>query len=294
MSVLKNTARWLLQFPADAVVASSKKLSEKTQKYFPYPAPDSFYILQRSSRKSPKYATTDLPLPPQYLRLGYGSVDEHWLNAGKADVDQMMILVNSENFHLQTGNRVLDFGCGPGRTIRWLASFADEYEIWGVDISAPHIVWCQENLNPPFNFATVTTQPHLPFEDRYFDFIYCFSVFTHIDDLADAWLLELKRIMRPGGRAYITVHDKHTQDLIINHIDRVPYADEFRQKVLLYAQKMNLNESDYYMFSLNPGGPESDVFYDVDHLSQHWGRIFNIISITPEAHGYQTAIVVEK
>src|SRR2546423_12668868 len=115
MSVLKNTARRLLQFPADAVVASSKKLSAKMQQYFPYPAPDSFYILQKSS---PTCATTDLPLPPQYLRLGYRSVDDHWLNAGKADVDQTMILVNSETFHLQTGNRVLDFGCGPGRTIR--------------------------------------------------------------------------------------------------------------------------------------------------------------------------------
>src|SRR5271154_82144 len=203
MSTLTKVTKRLLQFSADAIIASSK--SEKTHKYFPYPASGSFYILQKSGQQNLKYATTDLPLPPQHLRLGYGSVDELWLNAGKFDVDQMMILVNSENFHLGSGNRVLDFGCSSGRTIRWLASLSEECEIWGVDISARHIVWCQENLNPPFNFATVTTQPHLPFEDRYFDFIYCFSVFTHIDDLADAWLLELKRIMRPGGRAYITV-----------------------------------------------------------------------------------------
>ena len=294
MSVLRNAAKRLLRFPADAFVTSSTKLTEKTQKYLPYPAPDSFYILQKSSRKSTKSVTTRLPLPPQHLRWGYGSVDEHWLNAGKADVDQMMIAVNFKDFHLQRGNRVLDFGCGPGRTIRWLANLAEECEIWGVDISARHIVWCQENLSPPFNFATVTTHPHLPFEDRHFDFIYCFSVFTNIDDLADAWLLELKRIMRPGGRAYITVNDKYTQDLIINHIDRVPYADEFRQKLLSYAQKINLSKSDYYMFSINPGGPGSIVFYDIDHLRQHWGRIFNIISVTPEAHGDQTAIVVEK
>ena len=147
-----------------------------------------------------------------------------------------------------------------------MLSLAGECEIWGVDISARHIVWCQENLNPPFNFATVTTHPHLPFEDRYFNFIYCFSVFTNIDDLTDAWLLEIKRIMRPNGRAYITINDKYTQDLIINQIDRVPYADEFRRKVLSYEQKMCLSDSDYYMFSINPGGPEAIVFYDIDHL----------------------------
>ena len=49
------------------------------------------------------------------------------------------------------------------------------------------------------NFATVTTAPHLPFADGYFDFAYCSSVFTHISDLADAWLLELRRIVRSGG-----------------------------------------------------------------------------------------------
>jgi ubiquinone/menaquinone biosynthesis C-methylase UbiE len=79
--------------------------------------------------------------------------------------------------------------------IRWLAGLAEEMEIWGVDINARHIVWCQENLIPPFNFATVTIEPHLPFKDEYFDLIYCGSVFTHIDDLAYTWLLELKRIM---------------------------------------------------------------------------------------------------
>jgi SAM-dependent methyltransferase len=193
----KNATKRILRFAADAGIANSK--SPKIQKYFPYPAPQSFYILQKSSRNSPERGTASMPLPPQYLRLGYGAVDEHWLNAGKVDIDNMMKVVNSTNFVLQKGNRVLDFGCASGRLIRWLVSFAEEGEIWGVDISAPHIVWCQENLNPPFNFATVTTQPHLPFEDRYFDLIYCASVFTHIDDLADAWLLELRRIMRPGG-----------------------------------------------------------------------------------------------
>jgi len=44
MSMLVNAAKRLLQLPADAVIASSKNLLPKTQKYLPYPAPDSFYI----------------------------------------------------------------------------------------------------------------------------------------------------------------------------------------------------------------------------------------------------------
>ena len=85
----------------------------------------------------------------------------------------------------------------------------------GVDINAKHINWCQLNLGPPFFFATTTTAPHLPFEDGYFDLIYSGSVFTHISDLADAWLLELRRIVRKGGYLYITIHDKRTVEVLL-------------------------------------------------------------------------------
>ena len=122
----------------------------------------------------------------------------------------MRDLVAQSNFPIQPGYRILDFGCGAGRMIRFFDDLAEECEIWGVDIVAEYIIWCQQHLSPPFRFATSTTFPHLPFEDRYFDFIYCASIFTHIADLADAWLLELRRVTRPNGRIYIT-HMMNTQ-----------------------------------------------------------------------------------
>jgi SAM-dependent methyltransferase len=95
-------------------------------------------------------------------------------------------------------------------------------------------------------FCTTTTAPHLPFEDGYFDLIYAGSVFTHIADLADAWFLELKRIVRPGGRLYITVHDKHTIDLALNHPDPPPFYDS----LLPYYKKENIGELDFDMFTI--------------------------------------------
>jgi ubiquinone/menaquinone biosynthesis C-methylase UbiE len=44
-----------------------------------------------------------------------------------------------------------------------------------------------------------TILPHLPFEDRSFDVVYAGSVFTHIDDLAQTWFLELRRVLHAGG-----------------------------------------------------------------------------------------------
>lgn len=83
--------------------------------------------------------------------------------------------------------------------IRWLTKEAKAGEVWGVDIAGSHILWCQQNLPAPFKFATTTSFPHLPFEDNYFDLIYAGSVFTHIADLAESWLLELRQSSSLAG-----------------------------------------------------------------------------------------------
>jgi SAM-dependent methyltransferase len=306
----------LLKGPANALIKSSTELStelaSKIMKYLPYPAPERLYVLQHSHGGDLQHGNFSLPIPPEYAENGVhmdGYKTDDWISSGKEDIDNMIGILNRSNFSIQDSNRILDFGCSSGRMIRWLFGLADQCEIWGVDISAPKIFWCQENLMPPFNFATVTILPHLPFEDRYFDFIYCGSVFTHIDDLAEAWLLELKRILRPGGRAYVTVHDKHTADLIINHVEHISadsiipgWAKHSREQrtrnfrdLLLANDKNNyLKTNDYYKYSLFPNGPECNGFYDIDYLSRHWGRILNILSVTPEAYGYQTAVLMEK
>src|SRR5262249_38850582 len=139
-------------------------------------------------------AETGLPIPPPELWAGYGNTVEFYLY-GKHDVGIMRGLAADAGLALEQAGRVLDLGCSAGRMIRWLHDLADRCEIWRVDIPATHIRWCQQHLSPPFHFATTTTQPHLPFEDRSFGFAYCGSVFTHIDDLADAWFLELRRVL---------------------------------------------------------------------------------------------------
>ena len=39
--------------------------------------------------------------------------------------------------------------------------------------------------------------------------------------------------------------------------------------------------------------PDSYVFYDVDHLTERWGRIFDVKAVVPEAHDFQTAILLQ-
>jgi len=184
--------------------------------------------------------------------------------------------------------RILDFGCGAGRMLRWLAYLADECELWGADVSAEHILWCQQHLSPPFRFVTTTSCPHLPFEDCYFDLVYAGSVFTHIPDLADAWLLEIRRILRPGGLAYLTVHDRST----LQCLERSPRRPLARRLSSL-PESLRFWRHDFGMFTIKRGFG-SLVFYEEAFIRRHWGRFFDILRLVPEAYECQTALLLSK
>jgi hypothetical protein len=38
----------------------------------------------------------------------------------------------------------------------------------------------------------------------------------------------------------------------------------------------------------------AQVFYDLEFLRRHWGRLLEFVSVTEEAYGYQTALVLRK
>ena len=310
--MIKKIVKSLLQFPADALIVSSKKLPERldtqthrailgnpnlSAKFYPYQPDRDCYLLPKVSRdQSPR---VELPIPPldiwQHAYLGDDR--DAYLAAGKKYVKKMVSILETSGVSVGPGKRVLDFGCADGMMVRNFRELAESGDVWGVDINGSQIVWCQRHLSPPFKFATTTSFPHLPFEEGYFDLIYSFSVFTHICDLAEAWLLELRRILRPGGVLYLTVHDNHTIDLIYKK------NRGFQFEQLCEAEKsLPFKDAEFAMFTLNrvPGGGiehearQAMVFYDIDYLRQHWGNYLKIVSITEEAYVHQTAIVLQK
>jgi ubiquinone/menaquinone biosynthesis C-methylase UbiE len=252
--------------------------------FFPYKRTSYAYVLRKTpSRKLESGA--DLPTPPENLWLGYGRTIEEWLASGKRHVDKMREILAASGYNFEPGGRVLELGCAGARMLRWLGDVADRCEIWGTDISAEHVYWCKQNLSPPFHFYITTTAPHLPFADNYFDLIYAGSVFTHIDDLADAWLLELRRVLKPGGRAYITIHD---QDTI-----RVLSTEPHDLSKTLFCRRDFFDNNDYDMFTIGRF-MRSQVFYDIDYFKRTLDPFFECVSVTPEAYGFQTAVVLKK
>jgi ubiquinone/menaquinone biosynthesis C-methylase UbiE len=202
----------------------------------------------------------------------------------------MLDIAEGSGLRLGEGDRILDLGCGAGRMIRHLRHLSARCEIWGTDISAAHITWCKHHLAPPFHFATTTKVPHLPFEDRSFSLIYCGSLFTHIDDLADAWLLELKRILKPGGRLYVTLHDEETIRLF--------ESPRFRHapivKMIKASPTWATAAGEFGMFTIGRD-EDSQVFYRRAYFERMAASAgLDVLSVTQEAYFYQTAYLLAR
>lgn len=248
------------------------------------------YVIYKPDPAAPRHPQDNLPVPPDDLWWGYAETSDYYVASGHENIEKFKTILAENGYRVQPGHRILDFGCAAGRMIRAFHEVADVCEVWGTDISAPHIEWCQQYLNPPFHFVTTTTMPHLPFEDRYFDLIYCGSVFTHIADLADAWILELRRILRPGGKLLITVHDNHTiEKWGQNDPDWFPY-----QNVLRFFQAHNVGQDSYRMITLDRKGLNSDVFYDIPYIRHKWGRIMPVLAVVEEGYFLQTVLLLER
>jgi SAM-dependent methyltransferase len=302
---IKKLIASILRRPADALLASSSKLPVHihhharagaladpglSAKFYPHEPDKVSYLVPKAWREG-----GPLPIPPDdlmvhtYLR----SDPEAYLEFGRTYAKGMLEILGG----LPDEARVLDFGCGDGMMLRHLEPSGGG-ESWGVDINGDLTLWCQQNLTPPFKFLTTTSFPHLPFEDNYFDLIYSFSVFTHICDLADAWLLELRRALKPGGRLYLTVHDNRSIKMLTSGETSCELLIE-----QLAATEVPFREG-FAFFTLNrmPGGGieyskysfPAQVFYDTEYLRRHWGSYLEVERIVEEAYGFQSAVVLRK
>ncbi len=277
---IKSFIRRAVPFNAHSILAAlyshSKPIAQRPDK-----------LVWKRPTLAPLLPGQSFPLPPATLRMGYGDDDNDYLQIGDRTANMLRRLLADAGVVLAPGDRALDWGCASGRVLR---QFAPEVksgcEFWGVDQDAPHIDWCKAALAPPFKFGTCSAYPHLPFEDNTFKFIYAISVFTHLVDLIDAWLLELRRILVPGGIGIFTIHDEHTFEFFRQNPDHPP--EWMRQ----HAHEGLSGDIDFHI--LRPDWGHTLTFFKTEYLRKEWGSYFEIVAIIPRAEVFQTAVVVRK
>jgi SAM-dependent methyltransferase len=206
-----------------------------------------------------------VPLPPIELVQRVGKIDDPnvataYEAIGRHSRERLERLLPAD--WSWDGKRVLDFGCGAGRTLRHFLDEAKRGEFYGCDIDASSIAWLKENLSPPLHVFENAEEPGLPQPDHSFDLVYAFSVFTHLTDHWAGWLVELHRVLKPRGLLFATfLNEGLWPEYGHGHWDE----DRVGMHVI---NKWNPWES---------GGPI--VFHSEWWIREHWGRAFEVLSL---------------
>lgn len=105
-------------------------------------------------------------------------------------------------------SRVLDFGCGWGRMLRFFLREVPAEQLCGVDVLPEALEACR-STNPWCQFQKVSPLPPTELPADSFDLIYLYSVFSHLsEDAHRLWLKEFHRILKPGGLVIATTWDR--------------------------------------------------------------------------------------
>ena len=123
------------------------------------------------------------------------AVDEHhWWYRGRRRV----IRAELDRLPLPAGARVLDAGCGSGRTLQELVDYGD---VSGIELDADAAELARTR---GLGEVHVGRLEQLPWDDGTFDLITCLDVVEHVPDDVSA-LTELLRVSRPGAWLLVTV-----------------------------------------------------------------------------------------
>ncbi|MGE9290827.1 MAG: class I SAM-dependent methyltransferase [Puniceicoccales bacterium] len=224
---------------------------------------------------------------------------DYWLS-GLTDYLRIREYLLRLDFDWDRPQSVFDFGCSSGRVLRHFASHAPQFNLTAADINSNHIEWIDQYIGQNVTAFQCMNLPHLPLEDQSMDLIYAFSVFTHIDEMETAWLLELKRLLRPGGIAWLSIQSEKTWQLLEdpNHFmfEHLKFNEHKLPGISIepafFAAGMPAHR---YVFRFSGETIYNTcVFHHSDYLRKKWGNIFEVVEIIPAGHDWQDVVVLRK
>lgn len=231
------------------------------------------------------------PLPSTKAREGYYG-DYHlnyWLSGLKDSIELIDI------YRRKVGGRpasYMDFGGASGRVARHMALQHEIPDVWISDINREHVNFVLHVFKARLKALQCLSIPHLPFEDSSFDLISAFSVFSHIESFDETWLLELRRILKPGGLLIVTANVDTFQDIklgwpvykaLVNH----PKFDEKLLGKPLQCPRIVVRWNEQGSYS-------SVVFMRSDYVLERWAPMFGNVEIVPYVTQFQTGVIFQK
>jgi ubiquinone/menaquinone biosynthesis C-methylase UbiE len=143
--------------------------------------------------------------------------------------------------------KILNVGCGPGRSSQYLSSFG---EVTSIEYDKDCCEFASERTGLQIINGSITA---LPFQDEMFDLVCAFDVIEHVEDDQLA-VSEMKRVAKKEGVIFITVPTFMSlwshHDVINHHFRRYQLGQI--EKLFTASKNGNVIFSSYFNFFLFP------------------------------------------
>jgi SAM-dependent methyltransferase len=118
--------------------------------------------------------------------------------------------------------KLLEVGCGMGVDSIQLAKCG--FDVTAIDLTENALVVAQEfaarrGVNIDFRLGNAE---RLDLPDESFDVVYSFGVLHHTPDIEHA-VAEVRRVLKPGGKAYVMLYHRNSLVNLIHRALRLPY-----------------------------------------------------------------------
>jgi SAM-dependent methyltransferase len=133
-------------------------------------------------------------MDPLMMEAMLDADERHWWYRGRRRV----LRAELDHLGLPAGARILDAGCGSGRTLQDLAAYGAAS---GLELSERAAEIARARAVGEVRLGRLE---EIPWPDESFDLVTCLDVIEHTAD-DRATFAELRRVTRPGGRLLVTV-----------------------------------------------------------------------------------------
>ena len=232
------------------------------------------------------------PLPLTADREGYFG-DDHFSYWASGLDDWMKVKSKVSEYGVRIES-YLDFGCASGRVIRHAALDPEGgAKVYGCDINQRHIRWGAKHLPRNLTLFQNTSIPFLAIESNTLDLVTGYSVFSHIEALETTWLMEIRRILKPGGIAWVTIHSDHT---LLNLNPGWPvHSAVVNHPTYAYLDLSNGMPTDRMVFRWRADKSySSNIFYKRSYIEETWSRIMTIRDFLVSFPNYQDTVILQK
>ena len=202
---------------------------------------------------------------------------------------------------LQVDTRILDFGCGWGRILRFFLRDCLAANLHGIDVDPGLVEICRKTMNYG-SFDVVDPLPPTRAASESFDFVVGYSVFSHLAEHASlAWVEELARVLKPGGIMVVTTEPREFielcrslrgqnhefawhQALANSFVDTEAAYRAYDAGQYLYAPTGggSYRPSDFYGEALIPEG----------YVRARWTKFLRFVDFVSDPHRFSQALIV--